>query len=39
MGYYMSNIEADFQIKEADLPAACEALKTFVESRDDLDYH
>lgn len=38
MGYYMLNIEADFQIKEVDFPAACEALKTFVESRDDLDY-
>lgn len=38
MSYYMLNIEADFQIKEVDFPAACEALKTFVESRDDLDY-
>ena len=38
MGYYMLNIEADFQIKEADYLAACKALKTFVESRNDLDY-
>ena len=38
MGYYMLNIEADFQIKEANYPAACKALKAFIESRHDLDY-
>lgn len=38
MGYFMLKIEADFQIKETDFPAACKALKSFVESRNDLDY-
>lgn len=38
MSYFMLKLDEDFRIKESDFPAACNALKAFVESQKELEY-